>query len=605
MQSCSGVRVPRRHFAWCRWLLLLSITVLYLGTLRSDHDWGGDFAQYLAQAACFSQGSFVEFQGQTTFRYEHSTDRRIGPKYYPWGYPAILAPVYAWCGLNLVPLKVATAIFLPLSLFALNCLFRHQLSDSWRLCLLGLIGFNPAFVAAKEHLLSDLPFLFFAVLCLWSLQRVFPPCLPDFSAGFRTAGEQLQPAAAEPEKPELRQANLMTMQPLQPPGEQEPATEDAAAAARPTPESALAAVRTAASASCEPKERTSASLEPSERNRSPAMTHPAWLQAATHAGILGGLLFAACSIRANGIVLVLTTLLIPICRWPGSGGLVSLWVRHRTTRLRPTTQAVHTGTMEPSEWFKLSIVFSIFGLLTLVARLSLPHESSYFEQLTLITPRHILHNLLYYSFLMTLYFSPNVELIGGVFYLLTVPFVLSGLVKRRPGDDVYMTFSLLWLTLLIVWPSSRQGLRFIYPLIPIYLYFLFQGAERLLPGRARGLRHVAWAWSILFLIATLIQLDGQASHGPVEGPYQPDSLELFAMIGREVDVHEPVSFFKPRVLTLYTGRWSADVADPSDPRAASIRWFVYRLARPERIPRDYTDWEEVFRNPTFVVFRRR
>jgi hypothetical protein len=51
-----------------------------------------------------------------------------------------------------------------------------------------------------------------------------------------------------------------------------------------------------------------------------------------------------------------------------------------------------------------------------------------------------------------------------------------GLWIRRKEEPVFIIFFSLWMILLITWPYW-QGTRFIFPLLPILIYFTFQGMK--------------------------------------------------------------------------------------------------------------------------------
>ena len=66
---------------------------------------GGDFSAYIMQARSISQFSTSEFIENNRVAIEQSSTR-IGPVAYPWGFPVMLAPIYATFGLHLFALKI-------------------------------------------------------------------------------------------------------------------------------------------------------------------------------------------------------------------------------------------------------------------------------------------------------------------------------------------------------------------------------------------------------------------------------------------------------------------------------------------------------------------
>jgi 4-amino-4-deoxy-L-arabinose transferase-like glycosyltransferase len=64
-------------------------------------------------------------------------------------------------GLNLLPMKLEQVAFFVLALVAVFTYWARDLRPGYRLALVGILGFSPVFWAAKDNVLSDLPFLLF------------------------------------------------------------------------------------------------------------------------------------------------------------------------------------------------------------------------------------------------------------------------------------------------------------------------------------------------------------------------------------------------------------------------------------------------------------
>ena len=88
----------------CISFIVLSTLVICLCTLNYGHSWGGDFSAYIMQAKSINQFSSNEFIKKNRITIEQSSTR-IGPVAYPWGFPIMLAPIYATFGLHLFALK--------------------------------------------------------------------------------------------------------------------------------------------------------------------------------------------------------------------------------------------------------------------------------------------------------------------------------------------------------------------------------------------------------------------------------------------------------------------------------------------------------------------
>src|SRR5262249_32427526 len=91
--------------------ILIASSALSFAILTTDHDWGDDFAAYITQAISLLRGTENESIAHAAFAARQSS-RYYGPIAAPWGFPAILAPVYRACGgLNIRCLKLVNIPF--------------------------------------------------------------------------------------------------------------------------------------------------------------------------------------------------------------------------------------------------------------------------------------------------------------------------------------------------------------------------------------------------------------------------------------------------------------------------------------------------------------
>lgn len=153
-------------------ILLVGVaSLLILGTLNTGHDWGGDFSSYIMQAQSLVDGSPLEFTRANRFTIEN-TERLIGPVAYPWGYPAMLAPVYAGFGQSMFALKSIGAVCYLLFLVLLALAFKNKHSGVWLPCLVGLFALNPLLLWYTNRITSDVPFLLVSTLCVVLIGRI-------------------------------------------------------------------------------------------------------------------------------------------------------------------------------------------------------------------------------------------------------------------------------------------------------------------------------------------------------------------------------------------------------------------------------------------------
>lgn len=136
--------------------LLATITVFYGSTLRPGHIWGDDFAMYIHHAQ-----NIVEGRPYADTGYIFNPAAPVSPRMYPPAFPLLLSPLYKLYGLNLMPMKLEQVVSFVLALTAVYFFFRRDLGQEYSLALLAILGLSPIFWAAKDNVLSDLPFLLF------------------------------------------------------------------------------------------------------------------------------------------------------------------------------------------------------------------------------------------------------------------------------------------------------------------------------------------------------------------------------------------------------------------------------------------------------------
>lgn len=137
-------------------IILISVGVFHISTLREGHNWGGDFAHYLQHAKNISEGKpYAEF----SYIYNPSTP--IGPTTYPPVFPLLISPIYGLFGVNLIVFKIITCILFICFLTTFYFFTKDQLPALYNLSLIAVLGFNPLFWMYKDLIISEIPFLLF------------------------------------------------------------------------------------------------------------------------------------------------------------------------------------------------------------------------------------------------------------------------------------------------------------------------------------------------------------------------------------------------------------------------------------------------------------
>jgi hypothetical protein len=151
-------------------LILLFVFIINIISITNGHDWGDDFASFISAAKSIAEGTVDELISINKYRVKNST-LWIGPVDGEWGTCLLLAPVYYVFGLDIHVMKVYLVFFYLLSLLSLFLLLRDKLNNLQNLFLVIVLGFNPWFFDFRDHISSDMPYLFFSLLTLLLIQR--------------------------------------------------------------------------------------------------------------------------------------------------------------------------------------------------------------------------------------------------------------------------------------------------------------------------------------------------------------------------------------------------------------------------------------------------
>lgn len=152
----------------------------------------------------------------------------------------------------------------------------------------------------------------------------------------------------------------------------------------------------------------------------------------------------------------------------------------------------------------------------------------------------------------------------------------------------------------------RQGLRYILPVLPFYIYFFIIGLRSL--GYQRNI-FIGKILVLFFLVTSVIQISKNIENNfqLSEGPYHTDSLELFNYIKKSVLDNETVIFYKPRSMSLHAKKKSVRYDKLED---FQIRqWFVVNkknlFINGQNISEIFRKFpaDLLFENNTFKVYR--
>ena len=309
------------------------------------------------------------------------------------------------------------------------------------------------------------------------------------------------------------------------------------------------------------------------------------------AAITGVVVFAAFFIRTQGLLLL---------------GAVLLWQGIRFLRERETRRQT---------MMEVFVTVAGFGVLWGASRLIFPDgQTSYLSLYSDFSMGVFFGNVLSYSQLFSQFFLglPGSAFIFGVFAMLFI----IGQVARWKDDLLFVLYIGLYLLLLWSWPEW-QGFRFLFPMLPFFIYFAFWGIKAVL-GRLEGKQKTlgqSMSYAILLLVVGgFIIISGSNAYGNVRsgreinGPFDPFSIETYDYIKNNTPPDSIIVFFKPRAMRLMTDRDSLALTEcerlpEGDYLALSKKVGENLQIPPERIDECNLPLDLVFQNRRFVVYK--
>jgi len=315
-----------------------------------------------------------------------------------------------------------------------------------------------------------------------------------------------------------------------------------------------------------------------------AKTHEPWSQI-----ILGVAIFTAFFFRTTGIILLAAFFLNQVLRFFQEGD------RRKNNPLNTI------------------IVIAAFVIPWLISSIIFPNgQGSYIQQLAGFTPESLQENIYNYFYIFVQFFGSSP--IWTFIYYALVAFFLIGAWTQRNADQILIIFFALYLAVMLIWPEW-QGIRFIFPLLPIFIYFAFQGiktAIELLPETylptGKVINFILWLVIIgIFLINSGTQAYATLKDGrKINGPFDSFSKEMYEFIKTETPPESVIVFFKPRALRLFTKHDSIMVIEcdhlTRGNYVALHKTWEYSQILPDEIRSCNLPMKLVFENRRFLIY---
>ena len=254
-----------------------------------------------------------------------------------------------------------------------------------------------------------------------------------------------------------------------------------------------------------------------------------------------------------------------------------------------------------------------FGLLLIITSSVFPNgQGSYFEQLKGLTPAIFKSNITNYFYSFMLFFGTGPTW-TYIYYMLVV-FFLIGAWTQRNADRHIVIFFALYLIAMLFWPEL-QGIRFIFPLLPIFVYFAFQGISVVinqLPEKyhwfIKGFTYIFW----LAIIGIFIFNSGDVAYSnlkdnrKINGPFDPFSSDVYNFIRAETPPNSVIVFYKPRAMRLFTDRDTLMSTECDRLKLGDYVVISYKAENsqipPDEIGKCGLDLLKLFENQKFIVY---
>ena len=308
--------------------------------------------------------------------------------------------------------------------------------------------------------------------------------------------------------------------------------------------------------------------------------------------ILGTVIACAFFIRAQGILLLASY---------GVVEFLHLW-KNRTDR----------ETVKRTIW-SLFLVCGSFGVLWLVYASIFPGGGeSYFAQYQDFQIEKVIGYSRGYFQVFGLFFGET-NVWQYLYYILFI-FFLIGFWVRRKEETIFIIFSVVWILLLITWPAW-QGPRFIFPLLPIFVYFVFQGMKTIIQkipenNRIWGQRVFAVFWLVVIGIF-LFQSSAEAYKNlrrdrKAPGAFEPFSMDVYEFVRENTPSQSIIVFFKPRAMRMFTDRDSYMARTCSELTRGDYV-VINQIAENSQVPADDIDecgipMRDVFESRRYIVY---
>jgi len=309
--------------------------------------------------------------------------------------------------------------------------------------------------------------------------------------------------------------------------------------------------------------------------------------------LIGVSIFFTTFIRATGILLL------------GSYLIIELFKVIATRKDKEAIKKTIRGSI---------LVCLVFALLWIVNALLFPSGGeSYLSQYATLTFEIVRDFASAYFRVFSQFFGQGTSWM--YIYYIAFIFFLVGVWAGRKEDTIFILFFALWMIVHITYPYW-QGARYIFPLLPIFIYFTFQGINFVLSrfpvieGPTR--RKISYSFWVIIVFLFFLESSGSAynnlkNHRKINGPFDDQSSQVYRFLQKNTSEDSIVVFFKPRAMRLMSDRNSimsmeCDRVLLGDYLVLSKLVGENQQIPPEKIDACQLPLKHVFENRKFIIY---
>jgi hypothetical protein len=146
-----------------------------------------------------------------------------------------------------------------------------------------------------------------------------------------------------------------------------------------------------------------------------------------------------------------------------------------------------------------------------------------------------------------------------------IPIFITGLILLTKKAETGVFFLWGYLALLLFYPYTSGGFRFIFPVLPLIVISRLYALEYLLSFTVKNKMIVPILFTGLLLWNIRVSVKNYPDIKHADGPYDKEARAVFDYIKKQIPQDAVIAFSKPRALHLFTNRSTSYLADRKSP----------------------------------------